>query len=142
MNRNGHMAFGTGVGIINSLYLISDKPADKNTKDSAKIFEALLYTGTAIFGSVAPDMLEPANNPRHRKIFRASLINFKATELKFIPENWRQLFLYIRIKSINCAPVMQEHINSWGIWGFRKIQFLWKISWEKSKICQNNIVKK
>ncbi|HAV92588.1 TPA: hypothetical protein DCW38_05340 [candidate division WOR-3 bacterium] len=76
MNINDHMAIGTSIGFINSLYLISDKPADKNAKDSAKIFEAVLYTGAAIFGSVAPDMLEPANNPRHRDFFHSGILLF------------------------------------------------------------------
>lgn len=46
MNRNDHMAIGTSIGFINSLYLISYKPADKN----AKIFSHLFADSTTPAG--------------------------------------------------------------------------------------------
>lgn len=73
MRRKEHLNVGFLTGMIYSVAYLLNQPKEKNGFDWIDFRNILIITGGSTFGSLLPDMIEPATNPNHRSIFHSVL---------------------------------------------------------------------
>ncbi len=73
MRRKEHLNVGFLTGMICSVAYLLNQPKEKKGLELIDFRNILIIMGGSTFGSLLPDVIEPATNPNHRSIFHSVL---------------------------------------------------------------------